>query len=145
MKRFLVPLLLLVLLAACGRSGEFGNLKVTLSKPTVSEKQWHGFLEITNPTDQTQIVQYNPPNRYTMIVTRGGKEYYKGAFQPISNPDLNNILPGATQRFPVVWTFTDQTGKRVPPGTYQIKVALNAAAQGADKGITIGPIRVAVK
>lgn len=145
MKRILAPLFLVFLLAACGRPGGFGNLKVTLSNPTVTEKQWYGFLEIANPTDQTQIVQYNPPNRYTMLVTRGGKEYYKGTFEPISKPDLNNILPGATQRFPVVWTFTDQTGKRVPPGTYQVKVVVNAAAVGAEKGITIGPFSVAVK
>lgn len=166
MRRFLLPVLILTLaliLPACAAKKadpKWGNLEVTLENVQQTETQWSANLVIKNPTDKMQVLQYNHPAKYTMVIKRKGQteELMRRGFDqvPQDKPEILNIAGGVTKAHPVVWTYLDEAGKKVEPGNYDITVELNAvtvdrvpeAGQPAPKAFerkVLGPVTVAVK
>lgn len=170
MRRFLFPLLILtlaLLLPACAPNNapkqdpeQWGNLRVTLEGAAQTEKQWSAKLAIKNPTDKMQVMQYQGPARYTMVVTRDEEEVLRQNFDALdpSKPEVLNLTAGVTKSHPVVWTYRNNAGQPVEPGTYQISVTLNAIttmpnpnpkagepAQQIVQPKTVGPVTVTVK
>lgn len=163
MRRFLLPVLILtlaLLLQACGQGAakdpsRWGNLRVTLENIQQAEKQWSANLVIHNPTDKMQAFQYRGPAKYTMIVTRDGETILRRDFEPMDpeKPEFANLVKGVSKKHLVVWTFLDEAGNRVPPGTYEVTVVLNAvvavedvrqAKEGLAEPPTLGPVKVTV-
>ncbi|MFZ5825243.1 MAG: BsuPI-related putative proteinase inhibitor [Bacillota bacterium] len=171
MRRFLLPVLILtlaLLLSACGANrapqkeqpDQWGNLRVTLEKVQQTETQWSANLAVHNPTEKMQAMQYRGASRYTMVVTREGKEVLRRGFESMdpNKPEILNLTAGITKNHVVVWTFRDEAGNRVEPGTYEISVTLNGvtvvpvanpqAGQPAEQLVgpkTVGPVQVTVK
>ncbi len=168
MRRFLFPVLSLVLvlaLTACGGGAgggtaengpQFGELTVTMEKIEQTEKQWFGFLTITNPTQKNQVIEYFGPAKYTMVVTQGENEVLRMPFEPRdpNKSEVVNFSKGIEKKHPVVWTYVDNKGNKVQPGNYQVKVELHgrtAQVEGQQvkgevtEGKVLGPFAVTVK
>lgn len=171
MKRFLLPVLILtlaLLLSACRANNapqkqetdQWGNLRVTLENVQQAKKQWSAKLAVKNPTDKMQVMQYRGPFKYALIVTRDGKDVLHQEFEPMNpeKPEILNLVAGVTKNHIVVWTYLDNDGKRVEPGTYEVTVLLQAvtavpvanpkAGQPTEQIIgpkTVGPVQVTVK
>lgn len=162
MRRFLFPVLavltLTLLLAACGRAQgpEWGNLKLTLEKVQQTDKHWTARMVLTNPTDKVQVIEYVSDARYTLIVTKDGEEVLVQPFD-IQKEDATKILnlaPGVAKEYVVAWTYRNQDGDRVEPGTYEVSVRLNAVTVVQERGKTqptlieprtVGPVKVQVQ
>lgn len=149
MKRILVTLLLSVLvLSGCSSAGKlqpWGKLQVGLAKIEATDTQWTAQLVVKNPTKQVQLIQYQGPARYTLVVTQGEKEVLRTGFDSLEKPELLNLGGEVEKKHPVAWTYKDQEGNKLPAGTYQVKVELNAATPGADKAAVAGPVKVTIK
>lgn len=143
----LVSLSLLVLTActAKGGSANWGSLKVSFGRVQAQPAAWTADVQVANRTEKTHVMQYNGQFKYTMHVYKDGNEIYKMAYGPLSKPELLNILPGATQSHIVTWGYTDQAGKKVAPGKYQVKAEIHAITTSAQGGPLVGPIDVEVK
>ncbi|MFO7274862.1 MAG: hypothetical protein LOD90_08435 [Symbiobacteriaceae bacterium] len=161
MRRFLVPVLvvcaLTLALAGCGRAQgpEWGNLRLTLEKQQQTEKHWTARLVLTNPTDKVQVIEYTGGARYTLIVTRNGETVLEQSFDPLKedDPTILNLAPGVAKEYVVAWTYRNQEGERVEPGTYEVSVRLNAVTVVKEAGKrqptlveprTVGPVKVQV-
>ncbi|MFZ5816131.1 MAG: hypothetical protein ACOY93_12600 [Bacillota bacterium] len=162
MRGFLVLILALaLLLPACGAgnklaNNKWGNLQVALENIQQQENQWSANLAVKNPTEKMQNYAYQGTARYTLVISREGKEVLRQDFDPIdpSKAHIHNLGRGVTKDHVVVWTFRDQEGKRVPPGTYQATVTLNATTvvtapnktiQTVYPAPTLGPVTITVK
>jgi len=161
MRRFLLPVLVLtlsLLLSACGggQGSKWGNLQLTLEKVEQTDKQWSARMVLTNPTDKVQVIQYNAPARYTMIITQGDKEILNRPFdmRTKEEPEILNLSKGVAKDYVVAWTYLDADGNRVPPGTYEISVRLEAITVVQEAGQAqptvveprqVGPVKVTVK
>ncbi|MBP2017870.1 hypothetical protein J2Z79_001256 [Symbiobacterium terraclitae] len=162
MRRFRFPVLLtlalVLLLSACGgkQGPEWGNLRLTLEGIQQSDTQWSARMVLTNPTDKVQVIQYTGPYRYTMIVTQNGKEILTRPFDKRTKetPEILNLTKGVSTEYAVAWTYLDQDGNRVPPGTYEVSVRLEAITVVQKTGQseptviepkTVGPVRVKVQ
>jgi len=143
----LVSLSLLVLTGCTAKGGasNWGSLKVSLDGAQVQPSAWTARLEVENRTEKTQVIQYNGSAKYTVIVSKDGKEISKHSFSALSKPELLNILPGATQSHVLTWAYTDQAGQKVAPGKYQVKAELHAITTNAKGGPVVGPVDVEVK
>lgn len=160
MRRFLLPVLILtlaLLLPACGnqQGSKWGNFQLTLEKVEQTDKQWSARMVLTNPTDKVQVIQYTAPARYTMIVKQGDKEILTRPFdmRTKEEPEILNLAKGVAKEYVVAWTYLDAEGNRVPAGTYEISVRLEAVTvvQGGQGQPTVveprevGPVKVTVK
>jgi len=162
MRRFRFPVLLVLslalLLSACGgkQDSEWGNLRLTLEKIQQTEQYWTARMVLTNPTDKVQVIEYTASNRYTLIVTQGDKEVLVQAFDPRKedDPKILNLASGVSKEYPVTWSYLDQDGNRVPPGTYYVSVRLEAVTVVQESGKsrptlveqrTVGPVQVKVQ
>ncbi|MEW8979350.1 MAG: BsuPI-related putative proteinase inhibitor [Symbiobacterium sp.] len=162
MRRFRLPvylvLTLVLLLTACsGRQNpQWGNLRLTLEEINQTDTQWSARLVLTNPTDKVQVIQYTEPYRYTMVVTQGDQEIYTRSFdkRDKETPEILNLSAGVSKEYVVAWTYRDNEGNRVPPGTYNVSVRLEAITVVQEAGKTqptvveartMGPLKVQVK
>jgi len=162
MRRFLFPavavLALMLAVAACGRAQgpEWGNLKLTLDKVQQTENHWTARLVLTNPTDKVQVIEYIDEARYTMIVTKGGQEVLVQPFDIRDEEEskILNLAPGVSKEYVVAWTYRNQAGDRVEPGTYEVSVRLEAVTVMQERGKTqptlveprtVGPVKVQVQ
>lgn len=170
MRRFLLPVLMLTLalvLSACGANNqapkkdpaEWGHLRVTLENVQQAERQWSANIAIKNSTDKMQMVQYQGAFKYSLIVTREGKEVLRQDFEPMdpNKPEILNLSAGVVKNHVVVWTYLDQEGKRVEPGTYELSAQLFALTPTKDQPASntgeikavaaplLGPVKVEVK
>jgi len=157
--RFLMLFLALaLLLQACGgNSAQWGHLQVALTDVKQTESQWSANLTVTNNTDSAQSLSYVGPVKYVLTVKKGDEVVLQQGFDPRQDPEKAetvNIAKGASKKHVVVWTFRDQKGDPVEPGTYTITVDLNAvtrarpgeeAQNGLVVGKTLGPVKVTVK
>jgi len=158
MRRFLLPVLLMLtlLVTACGadQGPKWGNLELTLEKVEQTDRQWTARMVLRNPTDKVQVIEYNAPARYTMIITKDGQEVLTRPFdvRTKQESEILNLAKGVAKEYVVAWTYLDAEGNRVPPGTYEISVRLEAVTvvQGAGQPTifepkTVGPVKVTVQ
>jgi len=149
MKRvsILVLFVIVLLLAGCvTKDGpKFGALEVLIQNQTEGEQSWIAQVTIKNPSQEPQVVQFAPGPFYSMIVSKGTKEVYRGNYTPQNEPDFQNFMPGSEKSFAMSWSYTDQAGNKVQPGTYKVRVELNAATNRANGPKVVGPVDVLVK
>jgi len=162
MRRFRLPVLLILslalLLSACGskQGPEWGNLRLTLDKIQQTDQHWTARMVLNNPTDKIQVIEYTAAQRYTLIVTQGDKEVLVQPFdiRKEEDPKVLNLAPGVSKEYPVAWTYRDQDGNRVSPGTYNVSVRLEAVTVVREAGKTqptlveprtVGPVQVKVQ
>lgn len=161
MRRFRLPVLLILslalLLSACAKKQgpEWGNLSLTLERVQQTDQHWTARMVLSNPTDKVQVIEYTASPRYTLIVTQGDKEVLVQPFdiRKEEDPKILNLAPGVSKEYPVAWTFRDQDGNRVSPGTYYVSVRLEAVTVVQDsKGQpilveprSVGPVQVKVQ
>jgi hypothetical protein len=149
MKRFAIPVLLMAVLLLSGcvtkQGPKFGALEVTIENQTEGEKSWTALVKIKNPGEEAQVLQFADGPFYAMIVSKGNTEVYRGNYTPQNQSDLQNLMSGAEKSFAMGWSYTDQAGNRVQPGTYKVRVELYAATNRAAGPKVVGPVDVLVK
>lgn len=150
MKRILALILvgMTLMLAACSSGATkktWGGLEVALGTNNPGPDGFVADAKITNNTSTTQLLQYNPPAKYTLVVTQGSKEIFRADYGSLKEPSLLNILPKASESHIVGWSYQDQTGKKVPPGKYQVQINIHALTTAAKGETSLGPISVTVK
>lgn len=157
--RFLVLFLALaLLLQACGgNTARWGHFQVALTDVKQTDRQWSANLTVTNATDTVQSLSYVGKVRYVLTVKKGDEVILEQGFDPRPDPEKAetvNLAKGVSKKHIVVWTYRDQKGDPVEPGTYTVTVHLNAvtrarpgekAENGLVVGKTVGPVRVTVK
>ena len=161
MRRVLFPVLVVLALAlslaGCGRAQgpQWGNLNLTLEDVQQNENHWTARMVLTNPTDKVQVIEYIADARYTLIVTKGGEEVFVQPFdiRQEGDPSILNLSPGVSKEYVVAWTYRDEEGNRVEPGTYEVTVRLEAVTVVQEPGKsqptlieprTVGPVKVEV-
>jgi len=150
MKRILALSLagMALVLAACSGGATkktWGGFDVSLASQKAGPDGFVAGVEIKNNTNKTQILQYNPPAKYTLVVTQGKNEVFRADYGALQKAELLNILPKAAQPHVVGWSYQDKTGKKVAPGSYQVQIYIHAVTTATKGEVSIGPVAVTVK
>jgi len=145
-----IPVLLLAVLLLSGcvmkEGPKFGALEVTIENQTEGANSWMAQVKVKNPTQEAQVLQFVPDQPfYAMIVTKGNTEVYRGNYTPQNQSNLQNLTSGAEKSFAMSWSYNDQAGNKVQPGTYKVRVELYAATNKANGPKVVGPVDVLVK
>ncbi len=149
MKRFAIVVLLMTVSFVVGcvsKNGpKFGALDVVLENQTEGATGWTAQVTVKNPSQESQVLQFSPGPFYAMIVSKGTTEVYRGSYIPQNESDLQNFTPGSEKSFVMGWSYTDQAGKKIEPGTYNVRVELYASTNRAKGPKVVGPVDVLVK